>query len=62
VTQDIRTRYSKKEIGGGRLQVVKTGPGRKMLDAERKLVEEQPGPLNKEPWADTKSGRPEIER
>lgn len=54
VTQDPDTRYSKKEIDGGRLVESERGPRRDMLKKERERVESDPGPLNREPWAGRK--------
>ncbi|MBL9006094.1 MAG: hypothetical protein JNJ46_17705 [Myxococcales bacterium] len=44
-------RYSKKEIAGGRVEPIERGPRREMLRKERELVETNPGPENREPWA-----------
>ena len=51
VTQDLKRRYTKEELAGGRLHPIGVGPRRKMLEKERDLVERKPGPDNKEPWA-----------
>jgi len=51
VSQDAGKRYTKKEIGGGQVKVVKRGPRKKMLKIERDKVEKNPGPDNHEPWA-----------
>lgn len=44
-------RYTKKEIDQGRVEGVDRGPRKKMLEKERELVETNPGPKNREPWA-----------
>lgn len=44
-------RYTKKEIDQGRVDGVDRGPRKKMLEKERELVETNPGPKNREPWA-----------
>jgi RHS repeat-associated protein len=49
-------RYSKKEINGGRVDPVERGPRKEMLKKERDLVERQPGPKNREPWAGKRQG------
>jgi hypothetical protein len=51
VTQDLKGRYTKKELNRGRLVEIETGPRREMLKKERQLVETLPGPENHEPWA-----------
>ena len=53
VTKDSKTRYTKAEIGEGRLIEIETGSRSEMLDKERELVETFPGPDNHEPWAGT---------
>lgn len=54
VSQDASKRYSKKEVGGGQVKVVERGPRKEMLRKERELVERNPGPKNREPWAGKK--------
>ncbi|MBL4674513.1 MAG: hypothetical protein JKX81_19785 [Arenicella sp.] len=51
VTQDLNTRYTKKELNDGFLLRTQEGSRKEVLKAERELVETNPGPLNKEPWA-----------
>ncbi len=51
VTGNTRTRYTKQEMAGGKLKTLETGPRKEMLKKERKIVEENPGPENHEPWA-----------
>jgi hypothetical protein len=51
VSQDASKRYSKKEVGNGRVKVVDQGPRNEMLAKERQKVETNAGPKNKEPWA-----------
>ncbi len=48
---DPRKRYTKREIGDGRVEIQERGPRRDMLQREREFVETSPGPLNREPWA-----------
>lgn len=55
VSQDPSKRYTDKELGEGFLIEKQTGPRKEMLKAERELVETNPGPLNKEPWAGKRS-------
>ena len=54
VSQDASKRYSKKEVNGGDVKVTDRGPRKEMLKKERELVETNPGPKNKEPWAGKK--------
>ena len=49
--EDPTKRYSKKQIGEGRVEPIERGPRREMLKKERELVETNPGPENREPWA-----------
>ncbi|WP_237319182.1 RHS repeat-associated core domain-containing protein [Vibrio sp. J1-1] len=51
ISQDASTRYSAKELAGGRIKEYRRGPRDQMLDRERRLVERFPGPKNNEPWA-----------
>ncbi|MBZ0154544.1 MAG: hypothetical protein K8J09_23695 [Planctomycetes bacterium] len=51
VTQDLSTRYTLSELDGGYLISTQRGPRSEMLKVERNLVETNPGPLNREPWA-----------
>lgn len=44
-------RYTKKQIGEGRVDPIERGPRREMLQKERELIETNPGPENREPWA-----------
>jgi len=44
-------RYTKKEIDGGEVRREARGPRSEMLKKERDLVETDPGPKNREPWA-----------
>jgi len=54
VSQKASTRYTAKQLKGGKVVVTNRGPRNKMLKLERKRVETNPGPLNKEPWAGKK--------
>jgi RHS repeat-associated protein len=51
ISQDPSRRYTQAELDGGYLIRTQTGPRREMLRIERELVETNPGPLNREPWA-----------
>lgn len=51
VSQDPSRRYTQKELDGGYLIETQAGPRREILQIERDLVETNPGPLNREPWA-----------
>lgn len=55
ISQNPSTRYTQKELAGGFLIETKTGPRKEILKTERDLVETNPGPLNKEPWAGKRS-------
>lgn len=44
-------RYAKGFLRGKQLIIEDMGPRRLMLQIERDLVELDPGPLNREPWA-----------
>jgi RHS repeat-associated protein len=54
VSQDASKRYSKAEVGEGKVTVTDRGPRKKMLAKERQKVETNPGPQNHEPWAGKK--------
>lgn len=49
--EDPTKRYTKKQIGDGKVVRVERGPRKEMLQKERELVETNPGPENREPWA-----------
>jgi RHS repeat-associated protein len=51
VSHNASTRYTKQQLGGGRVEVQNNGPRNQMLDEERQAVETNPGPDNHEPWA-----------
>ncbi len=51
VSQKPGRRYTQTELNGGYLIETQTGPRREILKIERELVETNPGPLNREPWA-----------
>lgn len=57
ITRDLNSRYTRREIDGGRLDPVDVGPRREMLRRERDLVETRPGPDNREPWAGCRQGQ-----
>lgn len=48
---DPNKRYTKEQIGKGRVDPVERGPRKEMIKKERDLVETNPGPENREPWA-----------
>lgn len=54
ISQDASTRYTAKELAGGRIKEYRRGPRDQILDRERRLVERFPGPKNNEPWAGAK--------
>ena len=49
--EDPNKRYTRKEIAGGEVRRLERGPRKEMLQKERELVETNPGPDNREPWA-----------
>lgn len=49
--EDPTKRYTAKQIDGGTVVRTDRGPRVDMLRKERDLVERQPGPDNREPWA-----------
>jgi RHS repeat-associated protein len=51
VTQDMATRFPKEFMRDKRIIKIDEGSRRDMLGKERALVETNPGPLNREPWA-----------
>jgi hypothetical protein len=51
ISQDPARRYTQAELDGGYLIPKQIGPRSEILKIERDLVETNPGPLNKEPWA-----------
>ncbi|WP_141719889.1 hypothetical protein [Domibacillus iocasae] len=46
--KDPTKRYTKKQIGKGRVIALKRGPRKTILKMERRLVETRPGPHNRE--------------
>lgn len=44
-------RYTKEQIGRGDVLRQERGPRKEMIKKERDLVETNPGPENREPWA-----------
>jgi len=56
VTQDMAKRYPKSFMAGKNIEEFAGGSRANMLRLERDLVETQPGPLNLERWAGTRSG------
>ena len=57
ISQNPNIRYSTTVLDGGRLKIYRTGARSEILKQERRLVERFPGPLNKEPWAGSKTPR-----
>jgi hypothetical protein len=55
ISQDPSKRYTQKELDGGYLIETQVGPRKEILKLERDLVETNPGPRNKEPWAGKRS-------
>jgi hypothetical protein len=49
--EDPTKRYIKKEFDGGKVIPQERGPRNQMIPKERGLVETDPGPKNREPWA-----------
>lgn len=49
--EDPRKRYTKKQIGDGKVNLIERGPRKEMIKKERERVETNPGPENREPWA-----------
>ena len=49
--QDPNRRYTAKQIAGGTVVRTDRGPRSEMIKKERDLVEKNPGPDNREPWA-----------
>jgi hypothetical protein len=56
ITSSLRGRYSSTELGSDQLIEMTRGGRSDMLDLERWLVENDPGPMNLEPWAGTGNG------
>ncbi len=48
---DPNKRYTKKQLGTDRAIFKERGPRKEMIKKERELVETNPGPENREPWA-----------
>jgi RHS repeat-associated protein len=55
--EDPTKRYTKKELDGGYVEAIERGPRDEMLKKERELVETNPGPENREPWAGRRKGK-----
>ena len=53
--EDAAKRYSAKQIDGGKVVRTDRGPRKEMIKKERELVETNPGPDNREPWAGKRS-------
>ena len=54
--EDPTKRYTAKQINGGTVVRTDRGPRSEMIKKERDLVERQPGPDNREPWAGRRLG------
>ena len=57
VTQDMEKRYSKAFMEGKEMKKISGGSRAEILPIERTLIEINPGPLNREPWAGAEKGR-----
>ncbi|MFK8273037.1 RHS repeat domain-containing protein [Capnocytophaga canimorsus] len=57
-TDDLRSRYSSKELNGGDISPLTMGNIVDIKILERELAEKRPGIDNKEPWAGAKKGEP----
>lgn len=55
--EDPSKRYTSREIDGGRIVRTDRGPRSEMIRKERDLVETNPGPANREPWAGRRRGQ-----
>ena len=51
VSGNLAVRYTKAYMEDKRFQILQSGTRRDMLALERKIIERNPGPLNREPWA-----------
>ena len=56
VSQNMATRYSKAFMADKNIFEFAGGSRADMIRMERGLVETQPGPLNREPWAGARLG------
>ena len=62
ISNNPRTRYTKMEVGDGDVIPIGKRPRNKAAEIERNLVERNPGPENKEPWAGKrKPGHPNYD-
>lgn len=62
ISNNPRTRYTKMEVGDGDVIPIGKQPRNKAAEIERNLVERNPGPENKEPWAGKrKPGHPNYD-
>jgi hypothetical protein len=51
LTNDLKGCYGSTELGTDQLIPMTSGARSEMMDLERWLVENDPGPMNNEPWA-----------
>lgn len=51
ISKNPLSRYSQTFMRGKRMRILQEGSRREMLNLERFIVERDPGPLNREPWA-----------
>ena len=51
ISQNPLSRYSQTFMRGKEMEILQQGSRREMLNLERFIVERDPGPLNREPWA-----------
>jgi len=56
ISQNVAKRYSQSFMANKYLDPIANGPRSDMLGLERNLVETRPGPLNREPWAGSRTG------
>ncbi|MEI2732703.1 MAG: RHS repeat-associated core domain-containing protein [Dermatophilaceae bacterium] len=56
ITKNPGSRYTKTFMQDREMEILQTGTRREMLNLERFIVERDPGPLNREPWAGSMSG------
>lgn len=55
ITKNPGSRYTKTFMQDKEMEILQTGTRREMLNLERFIVERDPGPLNREPWAGSMS-------
>lgn len=55
ISKNRGSRYTKAFMQDKELEILQRGTRREMLNLERFIVERDPGPLNREPWAGSMS-------